>query len=1675
MTSSGSTRAGTPPGDQSDTSRPLTGPPTPSPTPRTSDQAFLLCESWDGPRASKFFLLQHRLSKVKTSVQLSKGGIYIKCPGIESLLPSWDPFQFSPPAWLLRLDPRQGISRLLDARAIPKRITIIIKNELLHELKHARFSPIDEVAAPRPHSATTSSFGRDRGSQPAMSRVIFTFSNWRDLHVALRSVISLGPPESEVSQFAELWIDPDLFQPSNFCPRCGDSCHTSFSEDCPAKKEKARFCGFCGDTAHKVFNCVRRARSRELFASLAIEHLISVGYDDRLTNFTQAWEQSKTYDPEDNSLLPPNLIPVPLSPPPPPAEVGEHKMDVSVELEHKMYVSPLPEGDLFPVDDSIFCGPSSRAIEVTHPRSDVSIFLREEALNLLGQQVFDILIGDLQLPPDSVYFLQPPAKHIDLSLPLTLQGISPGCRLSIQGRLLGQGIQKQIHSFFPPAEAKEAVEQCEAKYNEIIVATWNCRSADPFWQADRINDLKHFLQDSQVDVLAIQEVRFPCIHVQGFETVPFPFSKGSQGTTLLIKETLSWKKNHRMTKMFSRIKEVECTVVDITTTKAPITLGSFYIHPSASGDSITQVCKLAVETGVTLYGDFNAKGAFNGQGEHSNTIGKAIDRFLDSCISCQLVFPDKPTFIKPSGEGVYEATLDGSFCSDPLSSVIVTRVSNDLDSDHSPVIFEHHFAYPTIAFLASGPVEKFQLKNIDSKKFIAELESRSPPVAFPRSASELNDLARLAETTIHDALQASLCPRKTNHSRVPFWDIQLQKLKKAKIRAKKNRKMGLLKMLRRTFKSCFHAKRKKWQAQVCSELNPSNAWTITKQLTGRHRKAAKSKPPDVLPSSSGSIAEKLTAQFAAISNDRTISLDRPDEPEPPPPPPPTLDPDGLQSFLDSCPDEVIRRAIYKPQVSSSPGADCIPAGVLRLCWSSLTGQSLLKNLVLGSLSLSTCPERWKHAVVHPIPKENGEFRPISLLSQISKICERLVTWLLQQEIELSPNQYGCRSKLSALDAARVAHHRSAVNAAKNWRTGAIFLDISKAYDRVNSAVLLRDLSEKHNVPTYLQAWIQSWLSDRSIAVRYRSQTGLPTKVLYGIPQGSPLSVLLFQLYINDIPIENQDLLFMDDCCLIESSPTTTGLYKALQARLKLIEEWARSKSISFNVTKCKLLPHQRKASSPLTFFDYPLKAYESVTYLGITFSAPADSRSPWGLHRHASNLCATVRQRSQIFKYLRNPRFKFSHQILKMIFDGWIGGIINYSNPILAHCPDSKLEVAYRLGLKTFMGLPLSTPNSVVYAAAKSAPLFDQRHAKSFSSAGRLLCMPRDHPFSAEFWNWVDADSDYACQLSTLTLERDALPNISSQLTSQGTRERYSQSPAALTPQPLLVVPSILVQSPGPLDSPCHFSIWTDGGFIYDAEQGSAALAIWNGADHPSSSPLFESSTCIFPASSSTQAEMFALTKALEWIRDNAQALDVHVYSDSWSSLKFLHTSYYTSSLSAIKNRLASSYVQASQVARITLVHVPGHAGITQNVYVDRLASQTLKTFHSPENPLDYSYFPGFARDFLEVPSDYALLPRTPRSLPLQTAISITRCSAALASFVLKMIYDVGFSRSRRLRLGITDDDRCRRCLAEAETPEHLWSCQRDPTSSFEEFIQDFSPETAREWMHSLQDCLVHC
>jgi len=182
---------------------------------------------------------------------------------------------------------------------------------------------------------------------------------------------------------------------------------------------------------------------------------------------------------------------------------------------------------------------------------------------------------------------------------------------------------------------------------------------------------------------------------------------------------------------------------------------------------------------------------------------------------------------------------------------------------------------------------------------------------------------------------------------------------------------------------------------------------------------------------------------------------------------------------------------------------------------------------------------------------------------------------------------------------------------------------------------------------------------------------------------------------------------------------------------------------------------------------------------------------------------------------------------------------------------------------------------------------------------------------------------------------------------------------------------------------------------------------------------------------------MLALTLAFQWIADNSKGEKLNIYSDSLVALTYAAERYYRPSLSRIKNAFFEAFIHASGTSQIILTQLPGHSGWYQNDYVDRLATHTLHD--SPtKNPFDYCYFQSFSRDFLATPSAYSLKPHTTRTMPLQTATTITRCSAALGAFLVKMIDDAGFSHRRRFRLGFSESEKCRICHTHPETPEHL-------------------------------------
>ena len=161
----------------------------------------------------------------------------------------------------------------------------------------------------------------------------------------------------------------------------------------------------------------------------------------------------------------------------------------------------------------------------------------------------------------------------------------------------------------------------------------------------------------------------------------------------------------------------------------------------------------------------------------------------------------------------------------------------------------------------------------------------------------------------------------------------------------------------------------------------------------------------------------------------------------------------------------IRKKLKKLNRKKATGLDEIPATVLKYCAECLP--PIITYIVNLSITTSNFPESWKRARVTPIhksgPMEKPEnYRPISVLPIVSKICERAVHMQVVKYLEdhklLSGSQYGYRRKRSTEQAATFLCDEICKNVNEGKLVGAVFIDLSRAFDTINHATLLEELT-----------------------------------------------------------------------------------------------------------------------------------------------------------------------------------------------------------------------------------------------------------------------------------------------------------------------------------------------------------------------------------------------------------------------------------------------------------------------------------------------------------------------------------------------------------------------------------------------------------------------------------------
>lgn len=304
--------------------------------------------------------------------------------------------------------------------------------------------------------------------------------------------------------------------------------------------------------------------------------------------------------------------------------------------------------------------------------------------------------------------------------------------------------------------------------------------------------------------------------------------------------------------------------------------------------------------------------------------------------------------------------------------------------------------------------------------------------------------------------------------------------------------------------------------------------------------------------------------------------------------------------------------------NKASGADDLPPGLLKDCRYHIA-EPLVFILNL-SIDTNTIPQIWKIAKVTPIYKkgslqEPSNYRPISVLPVLSKILERAIHTQLSAYLEnhklITIYQFGYRKSRSTNIAATILVDEIREMVDKGLMVGTVFIDLSKAFDTLSHNVLLSKLSS-YGIRNNELLWFTDYLFSRQQYVQVNNHTSNLTHVLTGVPQGSILGPLLFNLYFNDVVdqlCECRILMYADDTVLYYGNKDIICIETVLTNELKYLADYFIQNELIINLNKGKTETMLFGTSKKLAAQERSLAVYfgnhlitntTSYVYLGHT-------------------------------------------------------------------------------------------------------------------------------------------------------------------------------------------------------------------------------------------------------------------------------------------------------------------------------------------------------------------------------------------------------------------------------------------------------------------------------------------
>ncbi|TBT97773.1 reverse transcriptase, partial [Hamiltosporidium tvaerminnensis] len=390
---------------------------------------------------------------------------------------------------------------------------------------------------------------------------------------------------------------------------------------------------------------------------------------------------------------------------------------------------------------------------------------------------------------------------------------------------------------------------------------------------------------------------------------------------------------------------------------------------------------------------------------------------------------------------------------------------------------------------------------------------------------------------------------------------------------------------------------------------------------------------------------------------------------------------------------------------------------LKICPENFINE--LTNLYNAILDTQQIPDSWKRHKIKPIPKDKDNFRPIALIEQTRKLFEKLL--LTKIDIKLHRQQTGFRAKHSTIN------HALALDTILRHGNGkyiCVTLDIKKAYDSVFRKNLYKKLLRQQNFSIKDTTLIANLIENNSYTICQKNTGNIKFKTAaLGLPQGSIISPILFNIFINDIisyipkKYRYHIFLYADDIviystCMVALNTIIDGLCKH-----------AAHNRYLFNPKKCFY-----NATKDLNIFIYGKKIEKQnpLKYLGFYFNNRcADTNETLKTIRKKSIKAAVITNRA--FKRSEFNSFHNLPQLKLRAYNMYVRPHIDY-HAVLLGCNTTFNTAADRIqkGVIKFMyNIYYRTPSKIIYALFPIESIPQRVERLRYSLGERILQMKK--------------------------------------------------------------------------------------------------------------------------------------------------------------------------------------------------------------------------------------------------------------------------------------------------------------------------------------------------------------